>query len=137
MWQVKENITMNKNLREVEALVELVNEYVQIEKTIAVLPCGYISVKHISGHTYNYRQWREGNKIISSYVPEALLNGVKRKISVRKENEALLKVVKKDLKKASAKLVKVGVLGEDDVKVLLECARNGGDVTEKAKELVK
>lgn len=128
---------MNKNLREVEALVELVTEYVQIEKTIAVLPCGYISVKHISGHTYNYRQWREGNKIISSYVPDALLNGVKRKIAVRKENEALLKVVKKDLKKATNKVVKLGVLTEEDVDALIAVARDNGDVNAKAKELIK
>ena len=128
---------MNKNLREVEALVELVNEYVQIENTIKALPCGYISVKHISGHTYNYRQWREGDKIISSYVPEALLNGVKRKIALRKEQEALLKVVRKDLKKAGHKLAKAGVIAEEDVEVLLEAARNGEDVAAKAEELTK
>lgn len=128
---------MNKNLREVEALVELINETVQIEKTIENLPCGYISVKHISGHTYNYRQWREGDKIISSYVPDALLNGVKRKIAVRKENESLLKVVKKDLKKASNKIVKLGLLSEEDISSLLEAGRNDEDVSAKAKELVK
>lgn len=128
---------MNKNLREVEALVELVNEYVSIEKTIEALPCGYISVKHIAGHTYNYRQWREGNKIVSSYVPEALLNGVKRKIAVRKENEALLKVVKKDLKKATRKVVKAELLSEADANGLLDAARNGEDISNKVKELVK
>ena len=128
---------MNKNLREVEALVELVNEYVQIEKTIAVLPSGYISVKHISGHTYNYRQWREGSKIVSAYVPNTMLNAVKRKIAVRKENESLLKVVKKDVKKATAKVNKLGLLNEDDVKILFECARNGDDVSKKASELIK
>ncbi|MCQ2776536.1 MAG: hypothetical protein MJ217_02285 [Bacilli bacterium] len=128
---------MNKNLREVEALVELVNEYVSIEKAIEALPCGYISVKHIAGHTYNYRQWREGNKIVSSYVPEALLNGVKRKIAVRKENEALLKVVKKDLKKATRKVVKAELLSEADANGLLDAARNGEDISNKVKELVK
>ena len=128
---------MNKNLREVEALVELINETVQIEKTIENLPCGYISVKHISGHTYNYRQWREGNKIISAYVPEALLNSVKRKIAVRKEQEALLKVVKKDLKKAAHKIAKVSSFKEEDVEVLLETARKGEDVSKKANELIK
>ena len=128
---------MNKNLREVEALVELVNEYVSIEKAIEALPCGYISVKHIAGHTYNYRQWREGDKIVSSYVPEALLNGVKRKIAVRKENEALLKVVKKDLKKATRKVVKAELLSEADANSLLDAARNGEDISNKVKELVK
>ena len=54
---------MKKDLREVEALVQIVDEYAQVQKNIANLPCGYISVKQISGHTYCYRQWREGKKI--------------------------------------------------------------------------
>ena len=95
---------MKKDLREVEALVQIIEEYAQVQKNIASLPCGYISVKKISGHTYCYRQWREGKKIISQYVPDALLSSVKRKIAVRKENEALLKLVKKDLKKAARKV---------------------------------
>lgn len=128
---------MNKNLREIEALVALVNEYVETENAIKALPTGYISVKNISGHVYNYRQWREGNKIISAYVPEALLNSVKRKIAVRKEQEALLKVVKKDLKKAAHKIAKVSSFKEEDVEVLLETARKGQDVSEKANELIK
>lgn len=128
---------MNKSLREVEALVELVDEYISIENNIKALPCGYISVKNISGHTYNYRQWREGDKIISSYVPEALLNGVKRKIAVRKEQEALLKVVKKDLKKAAHRIAKVTSFNEDDVELLLEAGRNGEDVAAKFDSLCK
>ena len=51
---------MKKDLREVEALVQIVEEYTQVSNNIANLPCGYISVKQISGHTYCYRQWREG-----------------------------------------------------------------------------
>ena len=129
---------MKKDLREVEGLVSLVEEYAQVQKNIANLPCGYISVKQISGHTYCYRQWREGKKIISQYVPEALLSGVKRKIAVRKENEALLKLVKKDLKKATRKVVKSGLLTEADVVALLEVAMNDGDVYAEAdKRLAK
>ena len=85
---------MKKDLREVEALVQIIDEYAQVQKNIANLPCGYISVKQISGHTYCYRQWREGKKIISQYVPDALLSSVKRKIAVRKENEALQLLLK-------------------------------------------
>ena len=59
---------MKKDLREVEALVQIVDEYAQVQKNIANLPCGYISVKQISGHTYCYRQWREGKKIISCKI---------------------------------------------------------------------
>ena len=125
---------MNKSLRQVEALGEIISECVSIENVIANLPRGYISVKHISGKVYCYRQWREGSRIISVYVPEALLNSTKRKIAVRKENEALLKIVKKDLKKASHKVIKEGILSEDDVNELIEAARRGEDVVTLAQE---
>ena len=75
---------MKKDLREVEALVQIVEEYAQVSKNIASLPCGYISVKQISGHTYCYRQWKKGKKIISQYVPDALLSSVKRKIATKR-----------------------------------------------------
>ena len=125
---------MKKDLREVEALVQIIEEYAQVEKNIANLPCGYISVKQISGHTYCYRQWREGKKIISQYVPDALLSSVKRKIAVRKENEALLKEIKKDLKKASRKVVKNGLLTQEDVDACLDVALKDGDVNAEAEK---
>ena len=125
---------MNKNLRQVEALAEVINEYVSLENVIANLPRGYISVKHISGKVYCYRQWREGSKIISVYVPEALLNSTKRKIAARKENEALLKIVKKDLKKVKNKVLKEGLLSEDEIDGLIEAAKRGEDVVSLAQE---
>ena len=60
---------MKKSERQVEVLLESLIECSEIERVIASLPRGYISVKVTSGHTYYYRQWREGEKIISSYVP--------------------------------------------------------------------
>ena len=115
---------MNKNLRQVEALAEVINEYTALENVIANLPRGYISVKHISGKVYCYRQWREGNKIISVYVPEALLAGVKRKIAARKEQEALLRAVKADIKKAMRKVSKEHPLEKEEVERMLEEERN-------------
>ena len=109
---------MKKEQRQVDSLYELLKEQVEIENAIAALPRGYISVKHISGHVYNYRQWREGEKIISEYVPEAFLNSVKRKIATRKEQEELLKAVKKDIKSVSRKLIKAGLLNEQDIEEL-------------------
>ncbi len=98
--------------RQVDSLYELLKEQAEIENNINALPRGYISVKKISGHTYNYRQWRDGSKIISEYVPDAFLNGVKRKIAARKEQEALLKAVKKDIKSVSGKCLRAGLLDE-------------------------
>ncbi|HHT67441.1 MAG TPA: hypothetical protein GX010_04425 [Erysipelotrichaceae bacterium] len=128
---------MKKRLREIEALVQIVNEYALVHKNIAKLPRGYISVKRISGHTYYYRQWREGTKIISKYVPEALLSSVRRQIAARKENESFLKEIKKDLKRVTRKVVKGGLLTENDVKTLLEVALQGGDVNAEVDKLLE
>ena len=114
---------MKKEQRQVDSLYELLKEQAEIENNIASLPRGYISVKHISGHTYNYRQWREGSKIISEYVPEAFLNSVKRKIAQRKEQEELLKAVKKDIRSVSHKLLRAGLISEQEIEELKEKAR--------------
>lgn len=127
---------MKKDLREVEALAQIIIEYALVYKNIANLPCGYISVKQISGHTYCYRQWREGDKIISQYVPEALLSSVKRQIAVRKENESLLKEIKKDLKKATRKVIKSGLLTEAEVIAVIEGAIAGADVHAEIEKLL-
>ena len=111
---------MNKQQRQLELLLDLHNEREQIEENIKALPVGYISVKQISGHTYYYRQWREGNKIISEYVPEAFLNATRRKITARKEQEALLKAVKADIKKANRKVNKERLLTKQEVEELLK-----------------
>ena len=114
---------MKKEQRQVDSLYELLKEQAEIENVIAALPRGYISVKHISGHVYNYRQWREGSKIISEYVPEAFLNSVKRKIATRKEQEELLKAVKKDIRSVSHKLLRAGLITEEEIASLREKAR--------------
>jgi len=106
---------MKKSERQVEVLLESLLEVANIEKVIDALPRGYISVKVISGHTYYYRQWREGNKIISSYVPESYLNVVKQKIEIRKQNEQLLKILKKDYKKAERAVLKAGEVSEQQI----------------------
>ena len=106
---------MKKEQRQIDSLYELLKEQVEIENNIAALPRGYISVKHISGHVYNYRQWREGDKIISEYVPEAFLNSVKRKIAARKEQEELLKAVKKDIRSVTHKLLRAQLISEEEI----------------------
>ena len=114
---------MKKNQREIECLFELFKEEREIEKIVEELPRGYISVKVISGHTYNYRQWREGDKIISEYVPESFVNSIKRKITIRKENEAALKEVKKELQSKVKYVVKKEILSEEEVAELRKKAR--------------
>ena len=106
---------MKKSERQVEVLIESLIEVSLIEKVIKALPRGYISVKTISGHQYFYRQWREGSRIISSYVPESYLNVVKTQIEIRKQNEQLLKILKKDYKKAEKAVLKVGEVTPEEI----------------------
>ena len=106
---------MKKSERQVEVLLESLIEVSEIEKVIESLPRGYISVKTISGHTYYYRQWREGDKIISSYVPESYLNVVRQKIQIRKQNEELLKILRKDYRKAEKAVLKTGEVTEEAI----------------------
>ena len=106
---------MKKSERQVEVLLESLIEVSEIEKVIESLPRGYISVKTISGHTYYYRQWREGDKIISSYVPESYLNVVRQKIQIRKQNEELLKILRKDYRKAEKAVLKFGEVTEEAI----------------------
>jgi len=127
---------MNKDQRQLEVLISSINEVSRIENVIESLPRGYISVKRIAGHTYYYRQWREGDKIISNYVPEAFLNGVKQKIVIRKENEQLLKITKKDLAKAIRLTEKAGLISHEQVNMLLEGAKNDNLSPEDKKALV-
>ena len=106
---------MKKSERQVEVLIESLIEVSLIEKVIESLPRGYISVKTISGHQYFYRQWREGNHIVSTYVPESYLNVVRQKIEIRKQNEQLLKILKKDYKKAEKAVLKAGEVSLEEI----------------------
>lgn len=106
---------MSKKDKMFDALTTLLEEYNQIQGVINSLPRGYISKKVISGHVYHYRQWREGNRVLSDYVPDALLNGVRQKIVIRKESEELLKITKKDIKKLEKALLKNGSATEEEI----------------------
>ena len=118
---------MKKSERQVEVLLESLIEVANIEKVIAALPRGYISVKVSSGHTYYYRQWREGSKIISSYVPDSYLNVVKQKIEIRKQNEELLKILKKDFKKAEKAVLRTGEVSQEAIDKVMEKIRGLSD----------
>ena len=111
---------MKKSERQIEVLLESLIECAEIEKVIQSLPRGYISVKVISGHTYYYRQWREGSKIVSSYVPDSYLNVVKQKIEIRKQNEQLLRILKKDYKKAEKAVLKLGEVNQETIETAKE-----------------
>lgn len=104
---------MAKSEKALSAYKDLLNEYKEIESVIASLPRGYISEKVISGHVYHYLQWREGTHVLSTYVAETHINSIRQKILIRKQNEELLKILKKDLRKLEKELIKSGFTQEE------------------------
>ena len=85
---------MSRSSKAIESYKEILKEIEDAKSLIASLPRGYISTKVISGHTYSYLQWREGKRVLSTYVNDSLVKITKAKIAVRKSVEDLLKVLK-------------------------------------------
>ncbi|MCD8209398.1 MAG: hypothetical protein LUC31_01100 [Coprobacillus sp.] len=99
-------------------LIDLYHNQEEILEIISTLPRGYISVKHISGHTYYYRQWRDGKRIISKYVEGAFVPTVEAKIALRKEHEAVLSNIKKDIKKVQRYLLSHEILSIEQLMLM-------------------
>lgn len=98
------------------------NRIEELNLELSSLPKGYISKKIINGKERYYLQYREGKKIVSTYIKSTELKEIQDKISKRKEIEeeiALLSqnsdfVLKNKLSK-SALLLSGDVMEEDDV----------------------
>ena len=58
-----------------------------IQEELQKYPKGHISKKKIKGREYFYLQHREGNRIVSKYIPEAQLQDYQTKIQNRKRRE--------------------------------------------------
>lgn len=127
---------MDKKERKLIQFVELLRSKSDVEAIMAYLPKGYISTKTISGHSYSYLQWRDGNKIISRYVENEFLPGMKSKIKMRKDNENLLRVIKNDLKNVKRIILKNQYLTLEQV-ALLEANTKFDAVFINKKEVVE
>lgn len=64
------------------------------------LPKGSIVYKSIRGNSYPYLMRREGQKVITQYIPEEKINEFEEKIKKRKYYQSLLKQINFDLKVA-------------------------------------
>lgn len=128
---------MNKKERKLTQLVELLKTKRDIEEMTGSLPKGYISVKTISGRTYYYRQWREGKQIKSQYVESDFLAGTKGKIQLRKDNEALLRIVKHDLRNVQKNILKNGFLTIEQIMILKENVSKDSVPLEKREEVLE
>lgn len=82
-----------------EELDRLNRQEVAYNNAIQELPKGYISKKNIRGKETYYLQHRDGDKIISKWVPIGNLQNMIDQIERRKQLEASLRRVKQDKKR--------------------------------------
>ena len=86
-----------------------------MEKELASLPKGSVRVRMIRGHEYYYLNHREGDRVLSDYIPASEVEAVRAKVARRKELEAALKEQarsRKQIERALGGRPDVGVLGE-------------------------
>ena len=74
-----------------KAVIERINE---INKEIAKLPKGYISVKKIGGNIYHYHQWNVDGKKVSKYLNQEELLKLNALLKQRQQLEQELKSLK-------------------------------------------
>lgn len=85
---------------------ELCDEYLRNERALAAHESalalslkGYISRKRINGRERHYLQWREGDRIKSTYIPDSELEAIERRVSERKSHESSIRRIRKDMEK--------------------------------------
>lgn len=64
---------------------------------LEVLPKGNIVRKKINGRNYAYLQFRSGRKVVSQYIPEDELSGIKDKIEERNRYQKTVQDIKKEI----------------------------------------
>ena len=64
---------------------------VALEDEVSSLPKGYVRESRRNGHVYYYLQRREGDRVVSEYVPRKLVEELRDKIVRRKACERGLK----------------------------------------------
>ena len=67
------------------------------EAELAKIPKGCLSKKNIRGKLTYYRQYRDGRKIVSRYVPPSDVPGWEEQIARRKQLEQSLRRVREDM----------------------------------------
>lgn len=66
-----------------------------LEDAIADLPAGYVRESKRGGRVYYYLQRREGNRVVSKYVPRDRVDDLRSQIERRKSYEEGLKAQKR------------------------------------------
>lgn len=93
-----------------------------MERELATLPKGSVRVRVIRGREYYYLNHREGDRVISDYIPASEVEAVRAMVARRKELKAALKEQER-----SRKQIERALGGGPDVGVREESA--AGDST--------
>lgn len=62
-----------------------------MEKELASLPKGSVRVRMIRGREYYYLNHREGDRVLSDYIPASEVEAIRAKVARRRELKAALK----------------------------------------------
>ena len=62
-----------------------------MEKELALLPKGSVRVRMIRGREYYYLNHREGDRVLSDYIPASEVEAIRAKVARRRELKAALK----------------------------------------------
>ena len=79
------------------------NRIRELEQEIAALPAGYISKKTINGSVKKYYQWTENGQKKSKYIDDETAVGMEIRIANRRQLQAELKKLKKELPSTTKK----------------------------------
>ena len=69
----------------------------EIERQIAALPRGSLTVKKVNGREYHYHRWTENKKRHEKYLPFEEVEGFRQQIAHRKELEGELKKLRRGM----------------------------------------
>ena len=82
-----------------EEYERLKRQKIAYETTLAKILKGVFSKKNIRGNSSYYRQYREGEKIVSQYVPLGDVPQWEERIAKRKQPEQSLRRVQEELRR--------------------------------------
>jgi hypothetical protein len=84
----------------------LIEEYERSERIkqlylekLSSLPKGYLSRKKINGKVYVYLQHREGDKIVSQFIPDDKVKMIEKEVEKRQKYQKGLREIEDDQKK--------------------------------------
>ena len=85
------NSTISHEKKRIEYMIE---KYKQVKKE---LPKGTLCPKKMGNQTYYYLKYRNGDKIVSDYVPKENLDWLTEQIEHRKHIDMMIKALKAEL----------------------------------------